>query len=145
MKNKNACLAVIHLAKKQTGLTDELYRALLQGSAGINSAAQLTTDEQYHTIMEAFKKIGFVKTVNKNKYNQNVFWRCSKVQRSKIEALWYTIANNPTEQALRAFAARIAHVDSLSWLTKPMATKVIIALSAMAKSKGINPNTGKKE
>ena len=145
MKNKKACLAIIHLAKKQTGLTDELYRALLLGAAGVSSSALITTDEQFHAIMEAFKLIGFVKVQNKNKSYHTDFWRCTKEQRSKIEVLWYTIANNTTEQALRAFASRIAHVDSFTWLSPPLATKVILALRAMAVKKGLNPDTGEKE
>ena len=38
---RNKDLAKIHIAKKQLGLDDDSYRAMLQMVAGVNSAAHL--------------------------------------------------------------------------------------------------------
>ena len=41
ISNRKAKLSLIHIAKKDLGLIDEAYRAVLNGAAGINSAAEL--------------------------------------------------------------------------------------------------------
>jgi hypothetical protein len=51
-------LAVIHVAKKQLGLDDEAYRAVLSG-AGVYSARDITAGAQFNTVMGAFAAPGF--------------------------------------------------------------------------------------
>lgn len=52
-------LAIIHVAKRELALDDECYRALLEGAAGVRSAADISTDRQYAAVMTAFKRAGF--------------------------------------------------------------------------------------
>lgn len=59
IRNKTRKMAVIHVAKKQTGITDEEYRVLLSGAAGISSAAEIKNEGQFSSVMKAFKNIGF--------------------------------------------------------------------------------------
>ena len=49
---------IIHVAKNQTGLSDEQYRALLSGSCGVDSAKDIKSWAQYRAVMAAFKKLG---------------------------------------------------------------------------------------
>jgi hypothetical protein len=53
------CTRVIHAAKRECGLDDSLYRALLEGAAGVPSASQIRTYVQFNAVMTAFKKLGF--------------------------------------------------------------------------------------
>lgn len=55
-KNK---LAVIHIARKQLGLDDECYRALLWGAARIDSASDLASEAQYNAVLTAFIHAGY--------------------------------------------------------------------------------------
>lgn len=57
---KKTKIALIHVAKAKTGLTEDEYRALLFGVAGVNSAADIEREDQFQGIMESFKKLGFV-------------------------------------------------------------------------------------
>jgi phage gp16-like protein len=51
--------AVIHIAKVQTGRTDEEYRDILS-RAGVTSSKDLT-DAKFEIVMAEFKKLGFKK------------------------------------------------------------------------------------
>jgi len=51
-------IKIIHVAKKQLGLDDEAYRAVLSG-AGVSSSKDIKTDAQFNTVMSAFQQMGF--------------------------------------------------------------------------------------
>ena len=59
MVDRNKKLAIIHIARKQVGLDEQSYRALLLGAVGFESARELKTEDQYRKILHAFKSIGF--------------------------------------------------------------------------------------
>jgi len=46
-------LALIHIVKKELGLSDPEYRAILQKAAGVNSAKELD-DEKFRALMNYF-------------------------------------------------------------------------------------------
>ena len=52
-------LALVHVAKRQLGLTDEQYRGLLQGAAGVSSAADLRHHYQWDAVFRAFDRAGW--------------------------------------------------------------------------------------
>jgi hypothetical protein len=49
-------LARIHILKKEAALTDEEYRALLFGAAGVSSAADIETPDQYYKVVFTLEK-----------------------------------------------------------------------------------------
>jgi ribosomal protein S17E len=49
-------LARIHILKKEAALTDDEYRSLLSGAAGINSAADIETPDQYYKVVSTLEK-----------------------------------------------------------------------------------------
>jgi len=49
-------LARIHVLKKEAGLSDGEYRALLHGAAGVDSAAKIETPDQYYKVITALEK-----------------------------------------------------------------------------------------
>ena len=136
--NRKEKLSIIHIAKKETGIPDDAYRILLEGAAGINSAADLQYESQFNAIMNAFKNLGFKSTTSrggrKARPQWNDQWGGTEDQRAKIEVMWQNLARNKSEKALRAFIKRIAHVDHPRFLNTELARKVILALQAMARS-----------
>jgi len=140
-------LAAIHIAKKELGIADADYRALLLKSTGVRSAADLKNDTQYFTLMRAFKEAGYKpryqalwgRQVKKQGYN------CSGAQRRYIKGLWILASRAKTERSLRAMIRRIGGVDDLRFLTKTKATAVILALRDMAEKAGFNPDRKPKE
>ncbi len=134
-------LAIIHIAKKQTGLSDQNYRELLYGAAGVSSAKEIQSNKQFLSVMQAFEKIGFkpenkklpVKQIQRNKL-------CTERQRYYIKGLWELTSRAKSEESLRSMIKRIADVDDLRFLNKEGATKVILALRRMCIDKGINPD-----
>lgn len=81
MTDRKSKLAVIHIARKQCGLDEQSYRALLSGAAGIESAAELKTDAQYRSILSAFEKLGF-RNGKKGRY------KVRDGQMAKCYAIW---------------------------------------------------------
>jgi phage gp16-like protein len=57
-KFKKAELAKIHIAKKELGLDDATYRAMLKQVAGVESSKDLTAQGRA-LVLEHFKKAGF--------------------------------------------------------------------------------------
>jgi hypothetical protein len=145
LANRSAKLSLIHIAKDAVGITDDAYRALLSGAAGVNSAAKLEYEYQFNAVMKAFEKLGFKSSQRsagvKTRPRWPDSWGGTPNQRAKIEVMWKTYARNPGEKALRAFIKRIAGVDHPRWLNEALAQKVIIALEAMARKAAV----GKEE
>jgi hypothetical protein len=131
--NKKGKIALIHVAQKEVGITDEAYCSLLIGAAGIDSAKYLEYEDQFNSIMNAFKKLGFKSKKKATAQPQWAdTWGCTPAQRAKIEAMWRVCARFPTDRALRAFIKRITHVDHPAFLRPELAGKVIYALNKMA-------------
>ena len=64
MKINNKKKAVIHIAKVQTGRSEEEYRDILS-RAGVTSSKDLT-DAKFEIVMAEFKKLGFKKKQKKS-------------------------------------------------------------------------------
>jgi len=133
MKNQKARLAIIHLAKKQLGLDEEAYRAILWG-AGLESAKDITTDIQFNTVMSAFVNLGFQSSPRGgiNKYKNTVHGKnpgmISRRQEYYIKGLWALASRAKDEKSLRRIVKRIGKVDDISFLSRRNASAVILAL-----------------
>lgn len=112
IRDRGRRLALIHAAKRQLGLDDPAYRSLLAGAAGVESAADLTTDAQFSAVMSAFRAAGWHGT-----------GRLSG-QMAACYALWSRLyeagqVRNRSYQALMAYIGRmcgkqdIYHADQL--------------------------------
>ena len=80
-------IRTIHTAKTKLKLSDESYRALLQGAAQINSSKEIKTWVQYDSIMSAFQKLGFTlckQKVDRMRSAQN-FRKCGTALRKRRE------------------------------------------------------------
>jgi hypothetical protein len=49
-------LVRIHILKKEAALTDDEYRSLLSGAAGVSSAADIETSDQYYKVVSTLEK-----------------------------------------------------------------------------------------
>ena len=136
----NSWIKTIHTAKSVLGLTDEEYRGILAGAAGIDSAKELKTWNQYNAIMASFSKLGFKKSkkdIAEDK--RNPAWITAR-QEYYIRGLWKLASRNKDETSLRAMCRRITGVDDIRFCPKYAATKLILALRQIAQHEGFNPD-----
>lgn len=127
----------IHTAKNVLKLSDESYRAIL-AAANVASSTEISTWEQFNTVMAGLKKLGFVsKKVESTPRDKNMI---TKKQEYYIKGLWELASKNKTESSLQALIKRIAGVDDIRFLSKANASKVILALREIAKAAGFNPD-----
>ncbi|NRA86446.1 MAG: regulatory protein GemA [Rhizobiales bacterium] len=84
MTNRNALIAKIHIAKKQTKMDDGAYRFLLERVTGKNSCTKLS-DDQLAVVVEEFKSKGFIP---KKSANKKFFKASNKAYVRKIYRQW---------------------------------------------------------
>ncbi|CEM62202.1 regulatory protein GemA [Treponema pedis] len=144
LRERKQKIALIHIAKKELGLNDENYRAILL-NANINSASEIESEEQFKIIMRAFENLGFKRTLSnyefKNKRSGGGANRLTSKQEYYIRGLWDLASRNRSERSLRAIVYRITGEYDISWLSKKDASKVILALRDICKKAGYNPDT----
>jgi len=140
--NRTGKLQIIHIAKRECGLTDEEYRQLLEGAAGITSASDLKSEQQFDKIMKAFGKLGFhsnrPRQTRRRKHENR--WGCSDRQRSYIEGLWRLMSRRKDLDSLESMIKRIAKVEHPRFIDGDGATQVILALRQMCIDQGIDPD-----
>lgn len=147
LKERNKKLAAIHIAKKELKLNDEAYKALLSG-AGVYSASEIKTENQYKIIMQGFKNLGYV-FVKKNNSNYDFkkkrsgggVDRITARQEYYIRGLWDLASRVKDEKSLNALILRIGKVIDISHLTVSNASKVILALRDICIKAGFNPDS----
>lgn len=135
---------IIHVAKRQTGLSDEQYRALLSGAAGVESAKDIKSWAQYRAVMAAFRKLGF-KSPSKDfqkssKEDRQPAW-LTKRQEYYIRGLWRLASRSQSEESLRSLTKRITGTEDITWCSKKSAAKLILALRDIAQKAGFNPDS----
>ena len=144
MQNRKSRLAIIHLAKKQLGLDEEAYRAILSG-AGVASSKDIVTDLQFNTVMGAFLRLGFLPSghgrvsKHKNTVRGNP-GMVTKRQEYYIKGLWSLASRVKDEKSLRRMVKRIGKVDAIQFLTKKSASALILALRDICWKAGFNPD-----
>lgn len=126
-------LAMIHLAKKDLGLDDDMYRDILQQCCGVESSAELDAPNR-RKLLAFFRGRGWGRrdhTKSRPK-NMNVPDRSRLLK--KIEAL-LAEASRPWSYA-DVLAKKICKVDSVSFCQPEHLSKIIAALMYDAKRHG---------
>lgn len=135
-------LAKIHIAKKELGLTDEVYRQILSDvcrplrgpEAGVPSAKDLDNGQALRLI-RYFKDKGWQPKSKTKKYDElgkRDVYAAHPAQLRLIEVLWHEIyVGNNEKLHLRQFVFRVAKVMDLRFLEKDQAYNVIEALKVM--------------
>lgn len=123
-------LAQIHLGKKQLGLDEETYRAMLFTVTGKRSAGELDIAGRQRVIAHMISrgaKLGFTGKAGRN----------LSPQEKKLHALWWRAhksgaVQDASERALRRWVARQANgVEDASWLNPHQLSGLIEALKSM--------------
>ena len=127
-------IAKIHVAKRDLGLDEEAYRAVLLGAAGVDSAAKLDW-RQRAAVLRRLEELGWKpaparKATGKGKPARKL---ADDPQSKKIRALWLDlhqlgIVRDPSEAALASYVKRMTGVAALQWLSSVDAIRVIEAL-----------------
>ena len=129
---RSAALAKIHIARKDLGLAEEDYRAILLRVAGADSAAKLTP-AAHEQILAEFQRLGWKPAF---KDQAGAAKRSAKPGVRLIFGLWTEcgrrgIVNDGSRQALLAFVERQTGVAQPDWLTPQQVNKVVEGLKAM--------------
>lgn len=134
-------LAAIHVAKKQLGLDEETYRAVLMRSTGKDSAGDMDEGQRRKALAE-FERLGFKpSTTGARKRLEGRFAK-------KLQALWIDgwnlgIIQNREDSALLSFVKGRTGIDHTRFLHHPAdAKKAIEALKAwLARDGGVKWGT----
>lgn len=136
---RNAALAKIHIARKDLGLTEDDYRALLARVAGVVSAAKLGPEGQKAVLAE-LKRLGFRE---RPKIAGRVDAPGDRAHVGKVMQLWKEAAQkgairDGSDAALRTFVQRQTKgpdspegVSAPQFLTPKQATRVIEGVKAI--------------
>lgn len=118
-----AMLAKIHIARKELGLQEAEYRALLQRVARVESAKDLS-DRAAAAVIAEFKRLGWEPRESKRAPAERADVR-------KIYALWGALQAGPLDrEALRAWVKRRFQVSAPEFLKPPQAREAIEQLKA---------------
>ena len=133
---RHAALGKIHLAKKQLGLDDETYRAMLLTIGGVKSSKDLS-NEGLNKVLGHLEKSGavFTKAKKNGRKPHNLPSGSERAPKlAKIEAL-LAEAGRPWEYAV-AMAKRMYNKDALEFCGHEQLTGIITALVKNAAKEG---------
>lgn len=136
--SRRALIAKIHVAKKQLGLNDDDYRAVLLDVGGAASAADMA-DAKLVAVVRHFEARGFTATARKPGTPR----RADSPMALKARALWISLhqlgaIEDGSEAALEGFARRQLGVTKMQWADQAQGYKLIEALKARAQRAGWN-------
>jgi hypothetical protein len=135
---RNRLIQLIHIGKAKMALSDDAYRAFLEGITGKKSCADMGV-RQLEAVLRAMRRNGFVQLPNRVRPEEQGM--ASPEQLEYIKGMWQKCARNKNDSALLAFVNRIAGVKSLRFLTVHTSQKVILALRDMMVKAGFDPDT----
>lgn len=132
---RRKCLAKIHIAKKELGLSDEDYRSLINATVpGRESAADLD-DEQLQMLLDRLYALGWRPRLPRNRERPlpPMVWKARKLwlQLYELGAI-----QNPQWTALARFAKRMTGIGDLRRLNVKQAVIVIEALKRWLEREG---------
>ncbi len=127
-------LAKIHIAKKELGLDDDLYREVLFAQCGVRSSRDLD-NRRAIKLLRYFEEKGWQPHSRKpKKYDDQKgdIYSATPKQKRLIEVLWHNIyRGNDETKHLRQFLWNHFKVSDVRFLDKDKAGDVIEALKAM--------------
>jgi phage gp16-like protein len=131
-QERRVLIAKIHVAKKEMALLEDDYRAMLIEVTGRVSSADCTIAE-LRAMIEAMKAKGFQPKKSATAADHPFA--------KKARALWISLyhlgaIDNPSEQALEAFACRQLGCMKMQWANQAQSYKLVEALKAIANRHG---------
>lgn len=122
--------ALIHVAKKQLGLTDAEYHAILRRMGGVESSKDLDR-EGFELVMQYMAALGFRSDFTRRFYGHRR-GMATPAQVSNIRRLWGIFAEGGDgDRALDKWLTRTFKISALRFATGEQAERAILALRAM--------------
>lgn len=123
-------ISVLHVAKARLGLTDDDWRGVLRGVAGVASSTELD-DAGFALVMDHLKSLGFTSTAAARSFGHRR-GMASAAQVHLLRQLWsqYT-SGEGTDASLGHWLERTFKVSALKFLDDRRASRAIDALKAM--------------
>lgn len=123
--------ALIHLAKKQLGLSDDSYRDILWRVAGKGSSRDLDRFG-FNALMQEFARLGFKSDFAERNFGSRAPTMATSRQVAMIRDLWGRFTNGEgTDETFGKWLDKHFRVSALRFLPRALAPKVIAALKAM--------------
>ncbi|WP_104565829.1 gp16 family protein [Ralstonia mannitolilytica] len=126
-----ADLAKIHIARKQLGMDEDTYRAMLQSVGGVHSSKDLD-DAGATKVLAHLQRSGFKPTKHVGRVPRAV--TSNKALMSKIEAL-LADGGKPWAYA-HSMAKRMFGIDKLEWCDHDQLWRIVAALQISANRNG---------
>lgn len=125
-------ISLLHVAKRDLGLTDDDYRAILARYGRAESAAQLT-QSGFTAVMKYFTALGFRSTWTQRTYGYRPTM-ATPPQVDLIRSLWLRFSGkpDPDDLELNKWLDHSHKISSLRFVDNKKAAKVIFALKKMA-------------
>lgn len=125
-------IALLHVAKRDLGLTDDDYRAILARYGRAESAADLT-QSGFTAVMKYLTALGFRSTWTQRTYGYRPTM-ATPPQVDLIRSLWQKFSGkpDPDDIELNKWLDRFHKISSLRFVDNKKAAKVISALKKMA-------------
>lgn len=133
MNRRNLDLSKIHIAKKDLGLDDDTYRALLTRVAGVRSAKDLNP-RQTGRVLAEFVRLGWTPSATKTGRKTPVPAPDRQKLIGKIEA-FLAEAQRPWTY-VDSMAARMFKIERVEWLDPEQLQKMVAALTYDARRHG---------
>jgi phage gp16-like protein len=134
--NRKRFITLIHVAKKDLGLDEDTYRAVIEQTTGQQSLKELSID-QLNAVLNRLKASGFTVKPKDQSLKQ-----ADDGQSRMIRHLWLLLHNagevrNPSELALAKYVEKQVRVSALQFLSTDKASKVIERLKQWCDRKDI--------
>ena len=113
--------AKIHIARKQLGMSDDIYRGMLEERFSVNSSSQLSV-KQLILLLKHFEDLGFVPTAN---------YAASADKKQLVKKVWALLyaLNRPVPEYGNSLAKKMYGVDLVVWCKPPQLKGIITALA----------------
>ncbi len=141
---RRSLLAQVHIARKDMGLDEDTYRALLRRITGQHSAAAVD-DAGLRQVLREMRRLGWRPAARQRTGRAGRKWRAASPYPHvrKVFAVWGELKRrgiwrDPRRTSLAAFVRRMTGVDDPDWLTAPQARLVIEALKDIGARAGID-------
>lgn len=139
---RRAAVVKVQIARRDLGLDEDTYRAILSRLTGRASASDCT-DAQLGVVLDEFKAKGWKPKVVQGggPARRGKPAAAAHPVARKARAMWISlhqlgVVRDPSEAALEAFARRQLGVEKLRWAVASEAHALIEALKAMAERAG---------
>lgn len=119
-------LSVLHVAKAQLGLDDDVYREVLFRIAGVRSSKHLD-NVGFNSMMAEFERLGFRHAKSRTQNAQRKGF-ATPAQLGRIRALWKKRTGSYDEKALSVWLFKRFHVSNIRFLESHQAGAAVAIL-----------------